>query len=231
MKKINIKDSLYSKKYEILLLGLLQHIFAGLIISDMNFYATTLWPISMVLLGVSTIGIFHGKSKTVRMVFNVLLFLVIILPLTGSIYEKNDTFMQVVSLLYTAYFGVILYEVMRFLLRPGKVTASVLFASVGGFFLILEIFVFCIQYMYYHNPKSISHIYSTSVGGVFIDIVYFCTMVLTSIGFGDIVPSTHKAKLLTSLMGILAQVYNVVLVGILISRFSNLLPEPKPEDE
>ncbi len=53
------------------------------------------------------------------------------------------------------------------------------------------------------------------------DLDYFCSVTLTSIGFGDIAPSACFTKLITSFFGIVGQFYSVVLVGILISKFSS----------
>jgi len=43
----------------------------------------------------------------------------------------------------------------------------------------------------------------------------------TSIGFGDITPNSHVTKLLTSFLGVTGQFYSVVLVGILITKFTS----------
>lgn len=53
------------------------------------------------------------------------------------------------------------------------------------------------------------------------DLVYFSSITLTSIGFGDITPSSYHTKLITAFFGIAGQFYVVVLVGILISKFSS----------
>jgi hypothetical protein len=53
------------------------------------------------------------------------------------------------------------------------------------------------------------------------DMVYFSSITLTTIGYGDILPDTHTTKLLASLFGIIGQFYSVVLIGILISKFSS----------
>jgi hypothetical protein len=60
----------------------------------------------------------------------------------------------------------------------------------------------------------------SSPSAVYMDLVYFCSITMTSIGFGDILPNNHVTKLITSLFGIIGQFYSVVLVGILISKFT-----------
>lgn len=53
------------------------------------------------------------------------------------------------------------------------------------------------------------------------DLVYFCSITLTTIGYGDITPNAYYTKLATSLIGIAGQFYSVVLLGILISKFTS----------
>ncbi len=225
------KTILHQNKYELLLIGLSQHLFIGLFLSDLVFYADVIWPITMMLLGISSIGLFRGRSVAEVRLQNILLVLVLLLPILAPIFQDKNFFMKVVSISYTAYFGLLLYEVMRYLLKPGRITISVLFASICGFLLLLEVFIFALQYMYYVDPDCMKNIDHSSFAAIFIDIEYFCVMVLTTIGFGDIVPATHKTKLFTSLFGVFGQIYNVVLVGILISRFSNVIARNESQND
>ena len=55
---------------------------------------------------------------------------------------------------------------------------------------------------------------------VYLDMVYFCSMTITSIGYGDIAPVHYVAKMVTSMLGIAGQLYVVLLMGILVSRYS-----------
>jgi hypothetical protein len=43
----------------------------------------------------------------------------------------------------------------------------------------------------------------------------------TTVGFGDISPGTYQARLVVALLGIVGQFYTVVLLGILISKFTS----------
>lgn len=73
----------------------------------------------------------------------------------------------------------------------------------------------------YADQDSFKGIDYSSPAHVFIDLVYFCSITLTTIGFGDITPSAPHTKLASSLFGVAGQFYSVVLVGILISKFTS----------
>lgn len=80
----------------------------------------------------------------------------------------------------------------------------------------------------YAVPGSFRGIDATSATTVYLDLVYFCSIVITSIGFGDITPAHHATKLATSAVGLTGQ-YSVVLVGILISKYTAATAARTPE--
>ena len=94
-------------------------------------------------------------------------------------------------------------------------------ASACGYFLLIEISTFLLQFFVVQNPNSFKGIDSSMSAKTYIDLVYFSSITLTSIGFGDITPNTHYTKLITAFFGIAGQFYSVVLVGILISKFTS----------
>jgi hypothetical protein len=97
----------------------------------------------------------------------------------------------------------------------------VISASACGYFLLIEISVFLMQAFFYQNTNSFKGVDASGTAVTYIDLVYFCSITITSIGFGDITPNTYQTKIITSLFGIAGQFYSVVLVGILISKFSS----------
>lgn len=218
MKRI---EFLHKYKYEILLVALLQHLFAGIFFANTGIYSRVAWLISMVLLGVASFGVFYEKGKTKNRIRNILFLLVFLLPLIFPAVGNVSFFMRLVSFVYVLYFGFIFWELIKFLLKPGYINNDIIFASVCGFLLLLEVSVFLMQLMFYNNPASFRGVDNTSLTTIFIDFVYFCSVVLTTIGFGDITPAAPHTKLLTSFIGIVGQLYIVVLVGILISKFSS----------
>lgn len=212
---------LQKRKYEILLLALIQHLFIGVFLTDLPFYTKVIWPINMVILGVASIGVFVDKSKWRNVLRDFLFFLVVAFPVAIPIFSEFPYFMVMLNLSYVFYFVFIFSEVMRFLIKPSYINVDVISASACGYFLLIEISTFLFQFFIYQNPSSFKGVDFSNPAGTYMDMVYFCSITLTSIGFGDITPNSYYTKLVTAFFGIVGQFYSVVLVGILISKFSS----------
>lgn len=232
MKK-NVLDFVVKYRYGILLFGLIQHLFAGILIHDDQVYLDSVWTINMIILGLSFIGVFMNRSKIENIILNIFILLVIALPLARELWgpDRFVHFIKTLSVVYGLFFCYALYELLVFLFRPNKITSEILSAAACGFLLLIEIFTFSEQYMYYDSPASLRGIDTTSIATVFMDLVYSSTISLTTIGFGDITPNSSYNKLFFSLMGLVGQFYNILLVGILVSRFSSTLSQRKKDTD
>ncbi|WP_144282696.1 potassium channel family protein [Chryseobacterium echinoideorum] len=218
---MKIKNFLSNRKYELLLAALIQHLFIGIIVNDMTFYTEVLWPINMVILGLASIGVFIEKGKFKNITKNVLSVLVIILPILLSFFKGVPEFMFFLNISYIVFYFFIFLEVFKFLIKPGYINTDIISASACGLLLLLEVSVFMFQIYAYSDLQSFKGLNYSSPAHTFIDLVYFCSVTLTTIGYGDITPNSYQTKLITSLIGIIGQFYSVVLVGIIISKFSN----------
>jgi len=220
-----MKKFLQNYKYEILLFALIQHLFFGIFLTDMGFYTKVIWPVNMLILGVSSAGIFIEKDKWKQIIKAILTIGAVAFPLCVPLFGSNPIFMTALNLSLAVFYLFIFIEVLRFLMKPSYINRDIITASACGYFLLIEISVFVFQIFYYANPNSFKGINTefsvANSANVFMDLVYYCTITLTSIGFGDITPNSHVTKLLTSFLGVTGQFYSVVLVGILISKFSS----------
>ncbi|MFY7909321.1 MAG: ion channel [Emticicia sp.] len=208
-------------KYELLLFALVQHLFVGIVLRNMDFYVTVIWPINMIIVGIASIGVFIEKGRFKKIIKNTLFLLVFLMPLSLSFVKNSPEFMRTISAVYVLFFLFIFLEIIRFLLKPSYINTDIISASACGYFLLIEVNVFLMQIFFYNNSHSIKGIDMSSTSAVYMDLVYFCSITITSIGFGDILPNSHVTKLVTALFGIIGQFYTVVLVGILISKFSS----------
>jgi len=220
-----MKKLLHTYKYEILLYALIQHLFSGVFLTDMAFFTKVIWPINMLILGISSAGIFIEKDRWKQIVKAILTIGAVAFPLCVPFFGSNPIFLFALNLSLAVFYLFIFIEVLRFLMKPSYINKDIITASACGYFLLIEISVFLFQIFYYSNPNSFKGINTefsvANSANVFMDLVYYCTITLTSIGFGDITPNTHVTKLLTSFLGVTGQFYSVVLVGILISKFSS----------
>ncbi len=222
---MNILQSLHKYKYEFLFIALIQHLFIGILLTDLEFYTKIIWPTNMVVLGIASIGVFIEKGKWKNRIKNILFLLVVLLPILVPFLGKNYIFMLFLNISYCFFYAFIFIEVLRFLIKPSYINKDILTAAFCGYLLLIEISTFLLQGFYYSIPnafKGIDYPFSvSSSANVFMDLVYFSSVTITSIGFGDITPNIHYTKLITSIFGIIGQFYSVVLVGILISKFTS----------
>ncbi len=211
----------YKRKYELLLFGLLQHLYIGIFLVNLDWYAQVIWPINMLILGWTSVGIFNEKGRWKRNVRTILMISVVVLPISLSFLNDVPYFMDMLSIIYVIFFAFIFYEVMRFLLRPSYINADIILAAACGYLLLIEMCVFLMQLLYYQDPTSLNNVSNAGPAATYIDLVYFASIVQSTIGFGDITPNAHHTKLAVSFFGVVGQFYSVVLVGILISKFAS----------
>lgn len=207
-------------KYEILLVALIQHLFIGILLTNLNSYTKYIWPLNMIILGIASVGVFIESGRWKKILRNLLFIVVLLLPVGLPLARNFPTFMIVTSLVYVFFFLFIFWEILQYLVSPGYINSDIISASACGYFLIIEISCFLMQVFFYRNPNSFKGLDISSPAATFIDFVYFSSISLTSIGFGDITPTMYYTKLITSFFGLTGQFYSVVLVGILISKFS-----------
>ncbi len=212
---------LAKRKYELLLAALIQHLFSGIYINNFSFYTEILWPINMVLLGIASIGVFLKKGNFKNTIRNILFFLVVAFPVCIPFFGGNKNYMVALNITFVLFYILIFWEIFQFLIRPGYINADIISACACGYLLLIEIGTFTMQIFHRIDTNSFKGINTNNPANTFMDFVYFITMTITSIGFGDITPNTHHTKLMTSLFGITGQFYSVVLVGIIISKFSS----------
>jgi hypothetical protein len=212
---------LHKRKYELLLATLIQHLFIGIFLTDLAFYTKVIWPINMLILGTASVGVFVNKSRWKNIIQKILFLLVLALPIELSFLENNVTYFLFLNIAYVVFFLFIFVEVLKYLIKPSYINADMISAAACGYFLLIEICTFLLQFFAIQNPQSFRGIDGSMSALTYMDLVYFSSITLTSIGFGDILPNAYYTKLITSFFGIAGQFYSVVLVGIIISKFTS----------
>lgn len=209
------------RKYELLLIGLIQHLFVGIFVLDFQFYVRVLWPVNMVILAILALGLFLNNKHWVNNLKLPLFVAVILFPLGLPFLGELSGYFIVLSITYILFYSILFVQVFRYMIRPSYINIDLITSAICGFLLLIEIYVFTAYLLVDINPHSFVNIDLSNPPSTFTDLVYYCSITLTTIGYGDISPVTHQAKLITSLFGITGQFYQVLLVGVLISKFTN----------
>ncbi|NVK27003.1 MAG: two pore domain potassium channel family protein [Flavobacteriia bacterium] len=207
-------------RFAFLLFGLIQHLYIGMTGLDTGLYETVVWPVNMVVLGIASLGVFNRSKRWAKALGILLLIIVFSTPLLLPIFGYSTGIVQFMSISYLFYFLYIAWGIKDCLFRPRSMTNEVIFASASGYFLLIEIASFLMMYFYAGDANSFRGIDGTSIATVYMDFVYFETITQSTVGFGDITPVAYAPRLASAFLAAVGQLYLVLLVGVIISRYA-----------
>lgn len=216
-----MKHYVHIYRFELLLIVLILVIFNKIFVESPQFYSKVIWPINMLLLGVVTLGMFHDHKSKTRWLKNLLFLMVVAVPFFTSFIFTHYALTLLALLAYISFYTIIFIELMRQVIQKTEVTASIIMGSLSGFLLIIIVSSFsyllidCIEINAFNNLKG------TSIPEKYHQVMYFSSITLSTIGYGDITPATDNARLLSAFWGIIGQFYMVAVVGIIISKFTS----------
>ncbi|MFI0490435.1 potassium channel family protein [Flavobacterium sp.] len=203
-----------------LVITLLFHLYGSLFFSDIFFYGTYVRILNTIMLYLASTNSFLNRNNKKSKIGEISISSLFLINISLMFVNKNSIFLEIRDISYLIFLSLTLSNIAKFLISPHRFDKALISASLAGYLLIIEIAVrsFMILYKIEVNPvlNNIDFTYHTKT---FIDTVYYCTVTITSIGFGDILPISHKAKMLTSILGLMGQFYLVVIMGIMVSKY------------
>jgi hypothetical protein len=111
---------------------------------------------------------------------------------------------------------------LAYVFRPEVMTTDKLCGAAAAYLMIGSFWAMVYQLTNFFYPNSFSGL-SDAQGSDFADYLYFSYTVLTSTGFGDIVPKSRQARALCNVQQLMGGLY----VAILIARLAGVYP-PMP---
>ena len=130
------------------------------------------------------------------------------------------------------FFGFVVANLLRFIVRAPRVDANVLCAGVAGFLMLGLLWMPAYILVARLNPSAFSVPAASGVGGTLtgFDAFYFSFITLCTIGYGDITPASKVARMLAVMEGITGLFYMAVLVSRLVSMHSSAQPATEAND-
>ena len=208
-------------RFELLLASLLFVIFNKIFIFSDLIYSKFIWPLNMILLGLVSALIFREQKLWVRFIKNILFVVVIATPLFANYIFQHYNLKLLILISYISFYTIIFVEVMRQIIRKNEVTESVIMGSLSGFLILIMVSSFSFLCIDLVDPASFNNLSGQNIPQKYHQIIYFSSITLTTIGYGDITASTDNARLLSAFWGVVGQFYMVAVVGIIISKFTS----------
>jgi len=156
-------------------------------------------------------------NKTAFRILFTIGVLVILITLLSLILHESNSLSILTFFLNTLFFIMVTIALVAHVARAKDVDGSTLLCAINSYLLIgltLSI-LFLIMDMFF--PGSFNQLDSGT--GYFSSFVYYGFITLTTLGYGDITPSTAMARSLSAFTALFGQLYLVIIMALIIGKF------------
>ena len=204
----------------ILLTGLILFIFIMPVIPEKEHYLTRI-----LLCIVVGSGLYAADfSKTAFRILSGLGALVILVTLLNLILPEINNLIVLAFLLNTGFFVVVTIALISHVAGAKKVYASTILCAVNSYLLLgltMSILMLILDLLI---PGSFS--LGEPVAGSASEFIYFGFVTLSTLGYGDITPSTPMARSMSIFTSLLGQLYLVIIMALIIGKFLSAKKAP-----
>ena len=163
---------------------------------------------------------FSLKLKLLRLYSSVAI-LAFILGIIGKLsWDKSwiFTYEVLIQFVYAVYLGLALYWILRDIFLTHKVTADIVRGGICAYLLIGYFWGLLYGMTASVDPNAFSEPLIVEEES-FSRIIYFSFTTLTTLGYGDILPLTPLARMLTNLEAIIGQLFPAIYIAILVGDY------------
>ena len=125
---------------------------------------------------------------------------------------------------YGLFVGYVTFQLVLYVLRAARVDAEVLSAGVSIYLLIGWLWALLYSFCNLVVPESFHFLNTETHSSPLYEMFYFSFGTLTTAGYGDIVPVSGPARMLSSMESVLGVLYLAVLVSRLVSAYGSRPP-------
>lgn len=214
---------LYTYRFEVFFFSTILTLFGSLVMPVIlfeNFVSKLLFYVNLI-----TGLLLISKNKKISWFFGLLLLITVSvlgssILITGII---NNILDVATLLMYFLFYLVVTFEIIKQIWITHKVDERVIFGVVNGYISLALIGFFICMTIELSSPNSFSGIkYQDNTPAQLTDeMIYFSSVTLLTIGYGDMYPTTLLAKKATVLIGFMGQFYTMIITAIIIGKYNN----------
>ncbi len=189
--------------------------------------ALTLLDLAMMLLAIHMVSTGSVRRRWHRMPLVLLGVAAVVLDLY-AVFSPERNFLLLSSLFFCGFVLFAIYNMLKYVLSPGRITLDRIFASLTAYMTMALFWALIYRALYVLEPRSFRFDSTIERATVpFYDFLYFSYATITTTGYGDIVPNSHQVQS----FAIVEQMVGVLYVAILVARLTNLYaPDAPPAD-
>jgi hypothetical protein len=212
----------YPYRFEIFFFSQIAILFGSLLV-PLTFFENIISPILSQINLLAGILLISKKRK--MMWFLVVLLVITSIAVGANLIVNNNKnllgFLQMTA--YFLFYIVVTLEIIKQVWTAKLVNKNVIFGLISGYISIGLIGFFIFLTIEMIHPNSFNGLVLTSVNPEAIaeELIYFSYITLTTIGYGDILPVTALARKATILIGLVGQMYLVVITAIVVGKYIN----------
>jgi len=177
----------------------------------------------LVIGGINAFLVIATVAAVGRTVLSFVMALLLAVPALGFHYLSvlsGDAPTLVTAWLFTlALYVLTVSYLLRYVFQPEVMTSDKLYGAAAAYLMLGVIWAYVYVLLDHRFPSSFA-MGGQAVPLTFVDALYFSYTVLTSTGFGDVVPLTRQARALC----VVEQLIGVLFLAILIARLAGVYP-------
>lgn len=152
----------------------------------------------------------------------------IFLTILGKFFDHQYLVYLILMLLLIFFIGSFLSSVKQ-VLTVGDIDGNKIIGSLSLYILLGLIWAMIYLILLVIDPQSFSGIEAANWQQVFSRVAYYSFVTLTTLGYGDILPTTHVAEFFVYLEAIIGVFYMAIIVSSLISLHLSVREDKKRE--
>ncbi len=190
------------------------------------------WPIQMVLEVLLLVSVLVTVSANpglhnLRRALVVLWLMSVTGTLLAFFSERPDLwqwYRTVELLTLVPVLAVLASGMLAFVQRGRRLTIDSIFATVAAYLMVALLFAQIYLCLITWNPASFSlpvDAVHRSNNLLLSDMIYFSLVTLATVGYGDVLPATHTARMLAMFQAVAGQFYVAVVVALFVGIYSS----------
>jgi hypothetical protein len=202
-------------RHSIFLIGLILFFFLQEIVFRLfDFHIR--FPLLITILTVSSSPLIHFQKRN-KLVILFIVIVIIGMTIFWSRFMSSRHFSVSATFILFTYFSFISYYLFKDVFTSKRVTLPIVIGSFSGYFIIGVLFLFAYAIFDITFPDTLSVDISSPEG--LNNVFYFSFITLTTVGYGDILPTSSLGQKLAILEALIGQFYIAAVIATIVGKF------------